>query len=283
MVNSHKSTEEFYEGIEEEKSSIDMTALDDPELSVGERAFLMKKLTAEKPVTNATNVLPPLQRELNDYYSMKSAPINVDVLKWWKEHETKLPLLASLARSYFSIPVTSASSERMFSVGGNIVTDKRHNINPETLQMLLFVKENYLTLQPNIESWDLHCEGEPEDEPEPEPEPPAKEKTPEKKKTQPKKTPTEKRKSRKRPAEEEPEEAETSSASLLETQEPVPGTSKSAQRKSTQKDTQKSKCLPNPKYPKKRSKSSSYRASCELITDMDYGSDKFTSTSGEDK
>ena len=54
---------------------------------------------------------------------------DVDALKRWKQNE--LPLLAGVARSYLAIPVTSASSERMFSLGGRLVTDFRHNLNPE--------------------------------------------------------------------------------------------------------------------------------------------------------
>ena len=125
MVDNHASTQEFYDAMETERSSMDESVLDNPDLTVGERHFLQKKLTEVRAPTYTVDSIPPLQKEINEYVSMKHAPIKVDVLQWWKEHESKLPLLAKIARSYFCIPVTSASSERMFSVGGNICTDKR--------------------------------------------------------------------------------------------------------------------------------------------------------------
>ena len=125
MVDNHASTRDFYDGMEAEKSSMDESLLDNPDLTFAERHFLEKKLTEVRAPSYTVDSIPPLQKEINEYVTLKYAPLKVDVLQWWKEHESKLPLLAKMARNYFCIPVTSASSERMFSVGGNICTDKR--------------------------------------------------------------------------------------------------------------------------------------------------------------
>jgi len=82
-------------------------------------------------------------------------------LKWWKSKEKELPLLADLARKHFCVPVTSAASERMFSVGGKIVSDSRHNLSAEKTSMLVFINQNYCKVKANLKSWVKTCEGEP--------------------------------------------------------------------------------------------------------------------------
>ena len=85
----------------------------------------------------------------------------MDALEWWKQNENELPLLAGVARSYLAVPVTSASLERMFSLGGRLVTDFKHNLNPENTSMLVFVSQNYTTIPSNLKDWEKTCEGEP--------------------------------------------------------------------------------------------------------------------------
>ncbi|KAJ8001037.1 hypothetical protein DPEC_G00187010 [Dallia pectoralis] len=41
-----------------------------------------------------------------------------DLLGWWKNNSSVFPLLSKLARSIFSIPANSSSSERNFSAAG---------------------------------------------------------------------------------------------------------------------------------------------------------------------
>lgn len=67
----------------------------------------------------------------------------VDVLQWWKKHGRSIPLLSQIARDTLCIPMASASSERVFSASGSIVTDKRHNLATESVKKLLLVKVNY--------------------------------------------------------------------------------------------------------------------------------------------
>ncbi len=44
-----------------------------------------------------------------------------DVLHLGQQHETVLPLLSRLARTVFSVPASSSSSERAFSTAGRII------------------------------------------------------------------------------------------------------------------------------------------------------------------
>ena len=114
------------------------------------------------------------------YQTMALPERDVDALELWKQNENELPLLAGVARSYLAVPLTSASSERMFSLGGRLVTDFRHSLNPENTSMLVFVCQNYTRIPSNLKDWEKTCEGEPYDLPHvtpPPPPPPPPEKT----------------------------------------------------------------------------------------------------------
>jgi len=52
------------------------------------------------------------------------------------------PLLALLARKFLCIMPASASIERVFSTGGNVVSKKRSSLSPETIEDLVLVHDN---------------------------------------------------------------------------------------------------------------------------------------------
>uniref|UniRef100_A0AAV2K1C2 HAT C-terminal dimerisation domain-containing protein n=1 Tax=Knipowitschia caucasica TaxID=637954 RepID=A0AAV2K1C2_KNICA len=64
-----------------------------------------------------------------------------DLLSWWKQHETTLPLLARLARMVFSVPASSSSSERAFSAAGRVIEERRTGLSPETVDAVLFLHD----------------------------------------------------------------------------------------------------------------------------------------------
>ena len=61
-----------------------------------------------------TQGMTEIERELEIWREIvpSSKEANLDILGFWKNQETKLPMLANLARHVFAVPVTSASSER---------------------------------------------------------------------------------------------------------------------------------------------------------------------------
>ena len=84
----------------------------------------------------------PLEKEFLKYDTFTLAPPGVDPLQWWKDHEKVLPLLARAARSVFTIPASSAKSERVFSCAGNFATKKRSRLGLAKLEELCVIKEN---------------------------------------------------------------------------------------------------------------------------------------------
>ncbi|XP_065679815.1 uncharacterized protein LOC136071632 [Hydra vulgaris] len=79
----------------------------------------------------------------NRYLNLTNPPpADVDVLQWWRRHHREYPLIAKCTRKYLCVQTSSASSERVFSSGGAIVTCQRTKLDVENLHMLVYCKEN---------------------------------------------------------------------------------------------------------------------------------------------
>ncbi len=78
--------------------------------------------------------------ELEEYLNQSTVSMNVKPLDWWKANEEQFPNLAKMARDYLAIPGTSASSERLFSSGRQLITDFRCSLNPQTIQACMCLK-----------------------------------------------------------------------------------------------------------------------------------------------
>lgn len=74
-----------------------------------------------------------IRTELATYLLISEISEDADPLQWWKKHEENFPRLSKLARKYLSIPATSAPLDRLFSVGGGIVTCHRAPLKPSFL------------------------------------------------------------------------------------------------------------------------------------------------------
>jgi hypothetical protein len=158
MVDAHQSTKQFYQERETEKSSFEMSSMDDGMDDPLHMEYLKEKMQVG---TSSADVKPPLQMEFEKFQAMALPEKDICPLQWWKAKEKELPMLADLARKHFCVPVTSASSERMFSVGGKIVSDYRHNISAEKTSMLVFINQNFGKVKSDIKKWVKTCAGEP--------------------------------------------------------------------------------------------------------------------------
>ena len=80
--------------------------------------------------------------ELQSYIS---EPVRLaDPMAWWKVNEDRFPSVARLAKEYLSIPATEVASERMFSAAGLTVTKLRSQLDPGTVDAILFLHKNYV-------------------------------------------------------------------------------------------------------------------------------------------
>jgi hypothetical protein len=72
--------------------------------------------------------------ELNSYLNSTQEPGAIDILEWWRSHESNYPTLARMARDYLVIPATSAPVERLFSESGNVITSERNRLGSDVIR-----------------------------------------------------------------------------------------------------------------------------------------------------
>jgi hypothetical protein len=64
-----------------------------------------------------------------------------NILNWWHQHKLTYPVLSTLARDIFSVPVSTISSEATFTTTGRIIEEWRRRLNPETVEALTCIKD----------------------------------------------------------------------------------------------------------------------------------------------
>ena len=64
-----------------------------------------------------------------------------DILNWWHEHKLTFPVLCTMAKDIMSVPVSTTSSESCFSLTGRIIEERRRRLGPDTVEMLICVKD----------------------------------------------------------------------------------------------------------------------------------------------
>ena len=88
--------------------------------------------------------------EVNDYLhfsevcSLGNSPYN-----WWKFNFTNYPNVAMMAREYLAAQGTSTASERLFSMGKNIIGSHRQSLLPSNINKCASLK-SWLTDQKNV-------------------------------------------------------------------------------------------------------------------------------------
>jgi len=79
--------------------------------------------------------------EINTYLALGKLEYEGDPLAWWSGNAARFPRLAPRARNQLVLAATSASSERAFSAAGNVVTDLRTNLKPESVGALVLAHD----------------------------------------------------------------------------------------------------------------------------------------------
>jgi len=79
------------------------------------------------------------EQEIENYLCFVGKNVNADIFNFWKIQNEKFPLLFQLARQTLCIPVSSASSERVFSVSGRIIEEHKSRLKGETVDSLVFL------------------------------------------------------------------------------------------------------------------------------------------------
>jgi hypothetical protein len=91
----------------------------------------------------ANRYRPERHDEIEVYIKIEEIGLTTCPFKWWASQESRFPILSKLAKKYLAIPASSASSERLFSDAGNVMTVRRTNLLPSTFEHLVFCKRNW--------------------------------------------------------------------------------------------------------------------------------------------
>ena len=104
----------------------------------------MEALNPHTPNTTTLPPPPPPEEEdqLKKYLDEPLAAKGSDVLEWWGANEWKFPAVAAMARQHLSVPATSASAERIFSLAGRLYGDLTHGLTETNLEERMWAKIN---------------------------------------------------------------------------------------------------------------------------------------------
>lgn len=91
---------------------------------------------------SVASVPKPIDDEMAEYLSSRHSDNPDSMLQWWKFNKERFPALSKLARFIFSIPASSAPSERAFSVCGRILEERRTGLGPQSISNILFLHSN---------------------------------------------------------------------------------------------------------------------------------------------
>jgi len=69
------------------------------------------------------------QKYLNE--GLEEDEVGDDVLRWWKVHGPRYPVVARMARDVLAVPVSTVASELAFSAGGRTLDSFRTSLTPE--------------------------------------------------------------------------------------------------------------------------------------------------------
>ena len=90
-----------------------------------------------------------IQAEISSYKKISPIELESNPFDWWKKHMAIFPCLSEMAQKYLSCPPSSVESERLFSIGGNIITTKRRRLGADNSEKLMFLNYN-LRLFPEL-------------------------------------------------------------------------------------------------------------------------------------
>ena len=120
------------------------TVADGP--SASKKAKGLSKILGKRlPGTTTLVGLSPqekIKQELDSYLSHPQLEMEENPLNWWKVEHRRYPHLAKLAQKYLCICATSVPAERIFSIAGQIVSDRRSALKPERVDQLVFLARN---------------------------------------------------------------------------------------------------------------------------------------------
>ena len=137
-LNKFETTKELLEKEVSEVSNGNNLVQNNPSISNTQDLSPTSRLR-QKMSTKVVIHESKLKKEMSTYENLPACDSSVEVLNWWRNHKTMLPLLSKLARKYLGIPATSTQSERVFSAGGRVCSSSRTSLETGKVESLLLL------------------------------------------------------------------------------------------------------------------------------------------------
>lgn len=106
-------------------------------------SFLAQYRTATptETSTSTSNTYSQAIGHLNAYLAEPIAEEKANVIDFWSTYE-KCDSLKQIALKYMVVPATSVPAERIHSIGGNLISDKRSRLDPALAEKLIMINQN---------------------------------------------------------------------------------------------------------------------------------------------
>lgn len=98
-----------------------------------------KSVTSSSTSACSSNTL---EQEVEKYFKIPTVNRTENPCMWWTVNKDTFPNLYAAARKFLAIPATSASSERLFSKAGSVVTSRRGSLSSAHVERLVFLHDN---------------------------------------------------------------------------------------------------------------------------------------------
>ena len=96
-------------------------------------------LGKSRSTLTALTLCQQVKQELDQYLSHPLLDIEESAIDWWKIEALRYLTVAKLAWKCLCLCATSVAAKRVFSCGGNIVTDRRTCLKPEKFGSKVFL------------------------------------------------------------------------------------------------------------------------------------------------
>lgn len=80
------------------------------------------------------------QEKIEMYKRVQGTKFHVNPLSFYDEHKSKFPWILALSLKYVCVPANSVPFKRVFSLAGNILSQKRVRLDAEKANMLFWHK-----------------------------------------------------------------------------------------------------------------------------------------------
>ena len=68
-------------------------------------------------------------------------PRETNIYHYWKAKQFEFPIISKIAADFLAIPATLAPLECVFSIGSDLVTEKRNRLTRDLVRMIMCLKD----------------------------------------------------------------------------------------------------------------------------------------------